>query len=68
MASEKKIFLGFSHFKSMGANDPRGTAIFGPQGHGWQDLCRRPPNIATYLICGPPGFREEDSLIFFSSI
>ena len=24
---------------------------FGPQGHGWLDLCRRPPNIATYLIC-----------------
>ena len=29
MASEKKT-LGFSHFKSMGANDPRGTANLDP--------------------------------------
>ena len=30
--SEKKIFLCFSHCKSMGANDPRGRAIFDPRG------------------------------------
>ena len=30
--SEKKIFLCFSHCKSMGANDPRGGAIFDPRG------------------------------------
>ena len=30
--SETKIFLCFSHCKSMGANDPRGGAIFDPRG------------------------------------
>ena len=30
--SEKKNFLCFSHCKSMGANDPRGGAIFDPRG------------------------------------
>ena len=29
---EKKIFLCFSHCKSMGANDPRGGDIFDPRG------------------------------------
>ena len=29
---EKKIFLCFSHCKSMGANDPQGGAIFYPRG------------------------------------
>ena len=29
---EKKIVLCFSHCKSMGANDPRGGAIFDPRG------------------------------------
>ena len=33
VVSEKKIFLCFSHCKSMGARDN-----FGPQGNGWQDL------------------------------
>ena len=32
VVSEKKIFLCFSHCKSMGANDPRGRAIFDPRG------------------------------------
>ena len=32
VVSEKKIFLCFSHCKSMGANDPRGGAIFAPRG------------------------------------
>ena len=33
MVSEKKIFLflKFSHYKSMGANDPRGVASLGPR-------------------------------------
>ena len=31
MVSEK-IFLSFSHYKSMGANDPRGMASLGPRG------------------------------------
>ena len=32
VVSEKKNFLCFSHCKSMGANDPRGGAIFDPRG------------------------------------
>ena len=32
MVSEKKIFLRFSHYKSMGANDPRGLANLDPRG------------------------------------
>ena len=32
MVSEKKIFLRFSHYKSMGANDSRGVASLGPRG------------------------------------
>ena len=38
MISEKKI-LCFSHYKSMGANDPRGHGQFRPKGHYLQDLC-----------------------------
>ena len=30
VVSEKNLFLCFSHCKSMGANDPRGGAIFDP--------------------------------------
>ena len=48
MVSEKKIYFSFSHFKSMGANDPLGHGQFGPQGLDWQDLYRGPLNIATY--------------------
>ena len=47
---EEDFFISFSHFKSMGANEPIGCGQFGSQGHGWQDLCRRPLNIASYLI------------------
>ena len=32
VVSEKKIFICFSHCKSMGANDPRSGAIFDPRG------------------------------------
>ena len=31
VVSEKKIFLCFSHCMSVGANDPRGGAIFDPR-------------------------------------
>ena len=47
---EEDFFLCFSHCKSMGANDPRGGAIFHLMGHDWQDLYRGPLNIATYKI------------------
>ena len=43
-------FFKFSHYKSMGANDPLDVANLDPRGHGWQDLCRRPLNIISYLI------------------
>ena len=49
----------------MGDTDPTGHGQFGPQGLDWQDLCRRSLNTATYLSCGPHGFREEDFLSFF---
>ena len=32
MVSEKKIFLSFSHYKFMGANDSRGMASLDPRG------------------------------------
>ena len=32
MVSEKKIFFYFSHYKSMGANDPWGMASLDPRG------------------------------------
>ena len=48
MVSEKKIFLSFSHYKFMEANDPWGVANLNPTGLDWQDLCRGPLNIATY--------------------
>ena len=62
---EEDVFK-FSHYKSMGVHSPVGGCQFGPQGLDWQDLCRRPPNIATYKYksCGPHGFREEDFLSF----
>ena len=38
----------------------------GPQGHGWQGLCREPPFIPNtfYIRCRSNSFREEN---FFSS-
>ena len=53
MVSEKKIFLSFSHYKSMGVHDPLGRGQFGPHRLDWQYLCRGPLNIATYKIYKP---------------
>ena len=39
-------FLSFSHYKSMEVNDTGVWPIWTP-GHGWQDLCRGPLNIAS---------------------
>ena len=51
VVSEKKIFLCFSHCKSMGANDHRGGAIFDARGMiGSIYVYRGPLNIATYKI------------------
>ena len=38
MVSEKKMFLLFSNYKAMEANDPPGRGQLGSQGHDWQDL------------------------------
>ena len=46
MASEKMIFPMISLWELK----TTGRCKFGPQGHGWQDLCRRLLNIATYEI------------------
>ena len=32
MVSDKKIFLSFYHYKSVGANDPWGVASLDPRG------------------------------------
>ena len=37
-----------SYCKSMRHDDPRVVANLDPVGFDWQDLCREPPNIATY--------------------
>ena len=41
-------FLIFFHYKSMGANDPRGVRPVWTQGLDWQDVGRGPLNMATY--------------------
>ena len=63
-------FLSFSHYKSMGANDPRGVASLGPRGligriyvGGHYTLLH-----IKYVSCGPQGFRKEDFFKFFSII
>ena len=61
MVSEKKIFFSFSHYKSMGANDPWGVASL-----GLRVLIGR-INVGDHLTLlhikyvsgGPHGFRED---------
>ena len=50
VVAEKKIFLCFSHCKSMGANDPRGGAIFDPRGMIGRIYIKDHYTIATYKI------------------
>ena len=59
-------FLSFIHYKSMGANDPRGMACLSPRG-----LIDRiyvgdhlPLLHTKFISSGPHGFREEDFLSF----
>ena len=62
MVSEKKIFLSFSHYKSVGANDPRGVASLDHRsligrinvGNHYTLLCTK------YVSYGPHSSREED--------
>ena len=35
---KEEDFLRFFHYKSIGANDPRGVASLGTQGLDWQDM------------------------------
>ena len=72
MVSEKKIFFRFSHYKSMGANDPQGMANLDPRGFIGRIYVGDHKTLlhATYLSCGPHSFSEKDSfnLLFFSTI
>ena len=64
VVSKKKIFLCFSHYKSMGANDLRGRAIFDPSGivgriykEDYDTLLH-----TKYESAGPCGFGKGDFL------
>ena len=61
MVSEKKIFLRFSNYKSMGANDPRGMASLGPRGWTGRRYVGDNKTLlhSKYVSCGPHGFRED---------
>ena len=67
VVSEKKIFLFFSHCKSMGANDPRGRAIFDPRGMIGRIYKEDHFTLlhTKYEIFGSCGFGEEDFIMFF---
>ena len=66
MVSEKKIFLRFSHYKSMGANDPWGMASLDPRGMVGSIYVGDHYTLlhTKYMSCEPRGFREEDFLSF----
>ena len=66
MVSEKKIFLCFSHCKSMGANDPQGGAIFDPMGMIGRIYIKDHYTLlhTKYESSGLCVFREEDFFIF----
>ena len=68
VVSEKKIFLFFSHCKSMGANDPRSGAIFDPRGMIGR-IYKEDHNTllhTKYESFGSCGFGEEDFFLCFS--
>ena len=62
----EKIFLCFSHCKSMGANDPRGRAIFDPRGMIGRIYKQDHYTLlhTKYEGSGPCGFGEEDFFMF----
>ena len=66
VVSEKKIFLCFSHCKSMEANDPRGGAIFDPMGMIGRIYKKDHYTLlhTKYEGSGPCGFGEEDFCMF----
>ena len=64
----KDFFLSCSHYKSMGANDHRGVASFGPRGLIGRIYVGDHQTLlhTKYVSCGPHGFREDDFLrVFF---
>ena len=67
VVSEKKIFLFFSHCKSMGANDPRGGAIFDPRGMIGRIYKEDHYTLlhTKYESFGSCGFGEEDFFYVF---
>ena len=69
VVSEKKIFLCFSHCKSMGANDPRGGAIFDPRGMIGRIYKKDLYTLlhTKYEGSGPCGFGEDFFLFFAPS-
>ena len=64
---EKKIFLCFSHCKSMGANDPRSETIFDPRGMIGRIYIEDHYTLlhTKYESFGPRGFGEEDFFYVF---
>ena len=64
---EKKIFLCFSHCMSMGANDPRGGAIFDLSGMIGRIYKEDHYTLlhTKYESFGPCGFGEEDFFYVF---
>ena len=59
-------FFMFSHCKSMGANDPRGVAIFDPRGMIGRIYIEDHYTLlhTKYESFGPCGFGEDDFLCF----
>ena len=49
---KKKIFHVFPiiHYTPMIDKDIPGRGLYGPKGHGWYDLYKGPPYIATHKI------------------
>ena len=64
---EEDFFYVFSHCKSMGANDPRGGAIFDPSGMVGRIYKEDHYTLlhTKYESSGPCGFREEDFFYVF---
>ena len=62
--------LSIFHYKSMGANEPRGVANLDPRGMvGRIDVGDHLSLLHTkYLSTGPYGFNEKDFLKYFSII
>ena len=63
---EEDCFMFFSHCKSIGANDPRGGAIFDPRGMIGRIYKKDHYTLQNrkYEGSGPCGFGEEDFFMF----